>query len=179
MTQIKKLSSLPHTSCFTSDKVTLLPLERPKFIGLVMEFGFKEILFGFAGVSMIAWVAIIGLWHTYMFPRFFKEDSNQNNVNSSSPSISSAGSNSTQGMPWFVNDQGMTLNPDKALTATGLNDRGKYSKRSFVVADFNPVDSSYSVNRLYTSVLIGLAISTFVIITYGLQSGYGMIGVTL
>ena len=47
-----------------------------------MEFGFKEILFGLAGVSMIAWAGVIGLWHTYMFPRFFKEDSNR--INSAS-----------------------------------------------------------------------------------------------
>ena len=45
-----------------------------------MEFGFKEILFGLAGVSMIAWAGVIGLWHTYMFPRFFKEDSSRMNV---------------------------------------------------------------------------------------------------
>ena len=42
----------------------------------------KEILFGLAGVSMIAWAGVIGLWHTYMFPRFFKEDSNR--INSAS-----------------------------------------------------------------------------------------------
>ena len=127
---------------------------------------------------MIAWVAVIGLWHTYMFPRFFKEDSIQNN-GSSIQATSPTGTNSNQNMPWFVDDQGMTLNPQKANTAIGLNDRGKYTKKSFVVADFNPVDSTYSVNRLYTSILIGLAISTFVIITYGLQSGYGMVGVSL
>ena len=144
-----------------------------------MEFGLKEILFGIAGVSMIAWVAVIGLWHTYMFPRFFKEDSIRNDGYSSTITASSAGTTSNQEMPWFVDDQGISLNPQKALTAIGLNDRGKYSKKSFVVADFNPVDSKYGVNRLYTSVLIGLAISTFVIITYGLQSGYGMVGVNL
>ena len=127
---------------------------------------------------MIAWVAVIGLWHTYMFPRFFKEDSIRDN-GSSSPATASTGANSNQNMPWFVDDQGMTLNPQKALTAIGLQDRGKYTKKSIVVADFNPIDSNYSVNRLYTSVLIGLAISTFVIITYGLQSGYGMVGVSL
>ena len=146
-----------------------------------MEFGLKEILFGFAGVSMIAWAAVIGLWHTYMFPRFFREDSSR--INSSSQidfSTSKSGSlKSNEQKPWFTDDQGMNLNPDKALTAIGLSDRGEYSKKSFVVANFNPIDSTYGVNRLYTAVLIGLAISSFVLITHGLQSGFGLVGVTL
>ena len=145
-----------------------------------MEFGFKEILFGLAGVSMIAWAGVIGLWHTYMFPRFFKEDSSR--INSSSPETSvaqSATENNSTKKPWFLDDEGDSLTPQTALGAIGLADRGKYSKKSFVVADFNPVEAGYGVNRLYTSVLIGLAISTFVIISFGLQSGFGMMGPTL
>ena len=148
-----------------------------------MEFGFKEILFGLAGVSMIAWAGVIGLWHTYMFPRFFKEDSNR--INNASPVTSgisqsqSAPENNNPSKPWFLDDEGSALTPQTALGAIGLSDRGKYSKKSFVVADFNPVEAGYGVNRLYTSVLIGLAISTFVIITFGLQSGFGMMGPTL
>jgi len=144
-----------------------------------MEFGFKEILFGLAGVSMIAWAGVIGLWHTYMFPRFFKEDSNR--INSSSPvtSAQSAPETNSSNKPWFIDDEGGSLTPNSALGAIGLSDRGKYSKKSFVVADFNPVESNYGVNRLYTSILIGLAISTFVIISFGLQSGFGMMGPTL
>jgi len=144
-----------------------------------MEFGFKEILFGLAGVSMIAWAGVIGLWHTYMFPRFFKEDSSR--INSSSPVTVGQSSNATNSSnkPWFIDDEGLNLKPDSAMGAIGLTDRGKYSKKSFVVADFNPIESGYGVNRLYTSVLIGLAISTFVIISYGLQSGFGMMGPTL
>ena len=144
-----------------------------------MEFGFKEILFGLAGVSMIAWAAVIGLWHTYMFPRFFKEDSNR--INSASP-VSSSQSNADKNgskKPWFIDDEGGTLTPNSALGAIGLSDRGKYSKKSFVVADFNPVETGYGVNRLYTSILIGLAISSFVIISFGLQSGFGMMGPNL
>ena len=144
-----------------------------------MEFGFKEILFGLAGVSMIAWAAVIGLWHTYMFPRFFKEDSSR--INNASPVTSGqsapAANNSTK--PWFIDDEGLNLKPDSAMAAIGLTDRGKYTKKSFVVADFNPVEPGYGVNRLYSSILIGLAISTFVIITFGLQSGFGMMGPTL
>ena len=148
-----------------------------------MEFGFKEILFGLAGVSMIAWAGVIGLWHTYMFPRFFKEDSSRiNNYSPITSSISEAQSdpeiNGTK-KPWFLDDEGGTLTPKTAMGAIGLSDRGKYSKKSFVVADFNPVESGYGVNRLYTSVLIGLAISSFVLISFGLQSGFGMMGPSL
>ena len=148
-----------------------------------MEFGFKEILFGLAGVSMIAWASVIGLWHTYMFPRFFKEDSSRiNSFSEATLNISKAQSASeieSPKKPWFLNDEGGSLTPQTALGAIGLNDRGKYTKKSFVVADFNPVESGYGVNRLYTAVLIGLGISTFVIITFGLQSGFGMMGPNL
>tara|TARA_Y100001968_G_scaffold53145_1_gene44223 strand:+ start:88 stop:525 length:438 start_codon:yes stop_codon:yes gene_type:complete len=145
-----------------------------------MEFGFKEILFGLAGVSMIAWAGVIGLWHTYMFPRFFSEDSNR--IKDSSPTVSQAQlapENNSPKKPWFLDDEGGTLTPQTAMGAIGLSDRGKYSKKSFVVADFNPVEAGYGVNRLYTSVLIGLAISSFVIICFGLQSGFGMMGPNL
>ena len=145
-----------------------------------MEFGFKEILFGLAGVSMVAWAGVIGLWHTHMFPRFFKEDSSRINSSSSATSVAqSAPENNGPNKPWFLDDEGGSLTPQTALGAIGLTDRGKYSKKSFVVADFNPVEAGYGVNRLYTSVLIGLAISTFVIISFGLQSGLGMMGPTL
>ena len=148
-----------------------------------MEFGFKEILFGLAGVSMIAWAGVIGLWHTHMFPRFFREDSSRINSASTVTSVvsesQSAPENNSSNKPWFLDDEGGTLTPQSAIGAIGLSDRGKYSKKSFVVADFNPVESSYGVNRLYTSVLIGLAISTFVIISFGLQSGFGMMGPNL
>ena len=144
-----------------------------------MEFGLKEILFGLAGVSMIAWAGVIGLWHTYMFPRFFKEDSNRINTVSTGTSVTSTTENNGVKKPWFLDDEGGTLTPDSALGAIGLGDRGKYSKKSFVVADFNPVEAGYGVNRLYSSILIGLAISTFVIISFGLQSGFGMMGPSL
>ena len=148
-----------------------------------MEFGFKEILFGLAGVSMIAWAGVIGLWHTYMFPRFFREDTSRINSASSATSVisesKSAPENNSPNKPWFLDDEGGALTPNTAMGAIGLSDRGKYSKKSFVVADFNPVEAGYGVNRLYTSVLIGLAISTFVIISFGLQSGFGMMGPNL
>ncbi len=145
-----------------------------------MEFGLKEILFGLAGVSMIAWAGVIGLWHTYMFPRFFREDSSRiKNTSAITSEAQSAPEKNGPNKPWFLDDEGGTLTPETAMGAIGLIDRGKYSKKSFVVADFNPVEAGYGVNRLYTSVLIGLAISTFVIISFGLQSGFGMMGPNL
>ena len=156
-----------------------MPLEGLNSLVRFMEFGFKEILFGLAGVSMIAWAGVIGLWHTYMFPRFFKEDSIRINNSSPATSVNSAPAKNNSNKPWFLDDEGLSLTPDSAMSAIGLRDRGKYSKKSFVVADFNPVESDYGVNRLYTSILIGLAISTFVIISLGLQSGFGMMGPTL
>ena len=144
-----------------------------------MEFGLKEILFGIAGVSMIAWAGLIGLWHTFMFPRFFKEDPSRINLAPSVKSGTSGTETNSSKKPWFIDDEGLNLKPDSAMGAIGLTDRGKYSKKSFVVADFNPVESGYGVNRLYSSILIGLAISTFVIISFGLQSGFGMMGPTL
>ena len=116
-----------------------------------MEF-FKFFLFGIAGLSMIFWVCVIALWHTYMFPRFFKEDS--------------------QNSSGFVGNASF----DGVLKASGLVDRAKYSSQSFVIADFNPVEKGYGVNRLYTSMLLSLGVMSFVVITYGLHSGFKMYG---
>jgi len=41
---------------------------------------FRFLLFRIAGVSVIFWVAVITLWHTYMFPKFFNEDKGLNSV---------------------------------------------------------------------------------------------------
>ena len=109
-----------------------------------MEF-FKFILFGIAGLSLIFWVSVIALWHTYMFPRFFKEDQLDKNIG--------------------LNNYSYELSP------SGLPNRGKYSVKSLIVADFNPVEPTYGVNRLYTSMLLSLGVMSFILITYGLHSG--------
>ena len=133
-----------------------------------MEFGFKEVLFGLAGVSMIAWAALIGLWHTYMFPRFFREDSSRNQ-----------GSSFDVNTPISISNQNgseVGMGQLRPTTQTiGLPNRNKYTRQSIVLADFNPVESTYGVNRLYTIILLGLAITTFVLITFGLQSGFNLI----
>ncbi len=132
-----------------------------------MEFGFKELLFGVAGTTMIAWVAVIGLWHTYMFPRFFNEDDSRN-----------VGSLKTNMPLSIANENGSELDKGEVRPSTqsiGLINRSKYSRKSIVLADFNPIESDYSVNRLYTIILLALGISSFVLITYGLQSGFSLI----
>ena len=133
-----------------------------------MDFGFKDVLFGLAGVSMIAWAAIIGLWHTYMFPRFFREDKLTR-----TPELAFQGDSAS-----IDNQNGSELEKGQLRPLTqsiGLPDRNKYTRQSIVLADFNPVESGYSVNRLYTIVLLGLGVTTFVLITFGLQSGFNLI----
>ena len=110
-----------------------------------MEF-FKYFLFGIAGLSIIFWVSVIALWHTYMIPRFFKEDS-----------FSKIG----------ANKKGFKLK------ASGLFDRGKYSNKSFVIADFTPLEADYSVNRLYTFMILSLGVMSLMMFTYGLRSALG------
>ena len=118
-----------------------------------MEF-FKYLLFGLAGLSMIFWVCVIALWHTYMFPRFFSEEQHDQNVDNLgiSPSLS-------------------------LIKESGLIDRGKYSNRSFVIADFNEVTETYGVNRLSILVLFSLAIMSFLMISYGLHSVFTLYGI--
>ncbi len=114
-----------------------------------MEF-FKYFLFGISGLSLIFWVAVIALWHTYMFPRLFKEDS------------SSMLSSGIEGNDYKIKE-------------SGLFDRQKYSNKSFVIADFTPVGGDYGVSRLYTSMLLSLGVMSFLIVTYGLHSSLGQL----
>ena len=124
---------------------------------------FKTLLFGVAGLSIIFWAAVIGIWHVDMFPRFFKEDRDRDlsPVRFSNASTTDGGSLMSSG----------GLRP-AMQSSTGLVNRDKYSRRSIVVADFSPLESDYGVNRLYTSILLALAIISFVILTYGLHSAF-------
>ena len=124
---------------------------------------FKTLLFGVAGLSVIFWAAVIGIWHVDMFPRFFKEDRDRDlsPVRFSNASTTDGGSLMSSG----------GLRP-AMQSSTGLVNRDKYSRRSIVVADFSPLESDYGVNRLYTSILLALAIISFVILTYGLHSAF-------
>ena len=83
-----------------------------------MEF-FKYLLFGVAGLSLIFWVCVIALWHTYMFPRCFGEEQHSSNINNL-----------------------LQSSPEGIISESGLIDRAKYSNKSFVIADFNKITTS-------------------------------------
>ena len=121
-----------------------------------MEF-LKFFIFGIAGVSLIIWVALIAMWHVYMFPRFFKQD------NTSSPELNIK-SDELEVQPIL----GSLLNSDNLPE---IPDRKKYSMKSLVVADFGSLNN-LKLDPLYTSVCLGVVFATFTIITYGLHSGF-------
>ena len=113
---------------------------------------FRFLLFGIAGVSLIFWVAIIALWHTYMFPTFFNEDKGFESVNSE-----------------------VNLLPTKPIlgnlvNSNNFNNRKKYSMKNMVIADFSPIKTDFKLNKLYTTVMIGVSFGTFIFLTYGLSS---------
>ena len=112
---------------------------------------FRFLLFGIAGVSVVFWVAVITLWHTYMFPNFFNEDKGLNSVvnqeikDSTEPILGS-----------LVNSKNFTS-------------RDKYSMKNLVVADFS-TSNNFTLNKLYTTVMIGVTFASFIFLTYGLSS---------
>ena len=113
---------------------------------------FRFLLFGFAGVSVVFWVAIIALWHVYMFPRFFNEDKGLNSV---------------------INQE-IKVSTDPILgglvNSNNFRNRDKYSMKSFVIADFSSASNNFKLNKLYTTVMIGVTFASFIFLTYGLSS---------
>jgi len=113
---------------------------------------FRFLLFGFAGVSVVFWVAIIALWHSYMFPRFFNEDKGLNSV---------------------INQE-IKVSTDPILgslvNSNNFRNRDKYSMKSFVIADFSSASNNFKLNKLYTTVMIGVTFASFIFLTYGLSS---------
>tara|TARA_B100000945_G_scaffold87828_1_gene68330 strand:- start:191 stop:559 length:369 start_codon:yes stop_codon:yes gene_type:complete len=113
---------------------------------------FRFLLFGIAGVSVVFWVAIIALWHTYMFPKFFNEDKGLNSIINEEISVSTEpilGS--------LVNN-------------SNFKSRDKYSMKNLVVADFSSKNNNFKLNKLYTTVMIGVTFASFIFLTYGLSS---------
>ena len=112
---------------------------------------FRFLLFGFAGVSVVFWVAIIALWHAYMFPRFFNEDKGLNSV---------------------INQE-IKVSADPILgslvNSNNFRNRDKYSMKNFVIADFSS-SNNFKLNKLYTTVMIGVTFASFIFLTYGLSS---------
>jgi len=113
---------------------------------------FRFLLFGFAGVSVVFWVAIIALWHSYMFPRFFKEDKGLNSV---------------------INQE-IKVSTDPILgslvNSNNFRNRNKYSMKNLVIADFSSASNNFKLNKFYTTVMIGVTFASFIFLTYGLSS---------
>jgi len=113
---------------------------------------FRFLLFGFAGVSVVFWVAIIALWHTYMFPRFFNEDKGLNSV---------------------INQE-IKVSTDPILgslfNSNNFKNRDKYSMKNLVIADFSSASNNFKLNKLYITVMIGVTFASFIFLTYGLSS---------
>ena len=119
---------------------------------------FRFLLFGIAGLSVIFWVAIIALWHTYMFPTFFNEDKTFNSVITLENSLASE--------PIL----GSLVNSNNFIS------REKYSMKNLVIADFSSTQNDFKLNRLYTTVMIGVSFATFIFLTYGLSSSITTVG---
>ena len=113
---------------------------------------FRFLLFGFAGVSLVFWVAIIALWHAYMFPRFFNEDKGLNSVINQEINVSTD--------PILGN----------LVNSNNFKSRDKYSMKNLVVADFSSKSNNFKLNKLYTTVMIGVTFASFIFLTYGLSS---------
>ena len=113
---------------------------------------FRFLLFGIAGVSVIFWVAVIALWHTYMFPKFFNEDKGLNSVINQEIKVSTD--------PILGN----------LVNSNNFRNRDKYSMKSFVIADFSSASNNFKLNKLYTTVMIGVTFASFIFLTYGLSS---------
>ena len=113
---------------------------------------FRFLLFGIAGVSVIFWVAIITLWHAYMFPTFFNEDKGLNQALTLN--------NETSSKPILGN----------LVNSDNFKSREKYSMKNLVIADFSSIGNDFKLNKLYTTVMIGVSFATFILLTYGLSS---------
>ena len=113
---------------------------------------FRFLLFGFAGLSLIFWVAVIALWHSYMFPTFFSEDKAFKSV--------------------ITEENSLTSEPilGNFVNSNNFISRQKYSMKNFVIADFSSIKNNFKLNKLYTTVMIGVSFTTFIFLTYGLSS---------
>ena len=112
---------------------------------------FRFLLFGIAGVSVVFWVAVIALWHTYMFPTFFNEDKGLNSI------INEETNASTEPILGSL------------VNNSNFKSRDKYSMKNLVVADFSSTNN-FTLNKLYTTVMIGVTFASFIFLTYGLSS---------
>ena len=113
---------------------------------------FKFLLFGIAGFSVVFWVAVISLWHVYMFPKFFNEDKGLNAE--------------------IKQEINLTTQPilGNFVNSNNFKSRDKFSMKKFVVADFSYKNNNLKLNKLYTTIMIGVSFASFIFVTYGLSS---------
>ena len=123
---------------------------------------FKDLLFGISGLSIIFWVSVIAMWHADMFPRIFR-------ANGENRLATSTAQNLINSSPRSSFEEG-ALRPSNMESS--LFDRSKYKRKSLLIADFSPIEDDYNVHRLYTGILISIGITSFILLTYGLQSGF-------
>ena len=133
---------------------------------------FRVILFGISGASIIFWVCVIALWHTYMFPRIFAEDNLTQKLQMTSERTELKPNNNQD----FIS-KGGSLRP--FIKGSSLIDRGKYSTRSIVVADFSPIEKGYRTNKLYTGILLSIGVSSFLMICYAFRNILYLTGISL
>ena len=133
---------------------------------------FRVILFGISGASIIFWVCVIALWHTYMFPRIFAEDNLTQKLQMTSERTELKPNNNQD----FIS-KGGSLRP--FIKGSSMIDRGKYSRRSIVVADFSPIEKGYRTNELYTGILLSIGVSSFLMICYAFRNILALTGISL
>jgi len=56
------------------------------------------------------------------------------------------------------------------VNSNNFRNRDKYSMKNLVIADFSSATNNFKLNKLYTTVMIGVAFASFIFITYGLSS---------
>lgn len=110
----------------------------------------------------------MAIWHVDMFPRIFKP-------NSGASVPSSVISNSIDKSNDYLIQEG-SLRP--SIKGSSLINRSKYKRKALLVADFSPIEDGYSVNRLYTTILISIGLASFIFLTYGLQSIFSVLEIS-
>ena len=93
-----------------------------------------------------------------MFPTFFNEDKTFNSFVTQENSFASE--------PILGN----------LVNSNNFTSREKYSMKNLVIADFSSTQNDFKLNRLYTTVMIGVSFATFIFLTYGLSSSITTIG---
>ena len=87
-----------------------------------------------------------------MFPRFFNED---------------------KGLKSVINQE-IKVATDPILgilvSSNNFRNRYKYTMKSLFIADFSSEINNYKLNKLYTTVMIGVTFASFIFLTYGLSS---------